>query len=155
MSEQWNANTKEELLTACYNFINESISVINEALNDAQDAANSDSKGSAGDKHETGRAMMHLEKEKNAKQLAGRVKLLSVLALINPKEKHGKARLGSLIITNKSNYFLSIAMGKVEIDGELYFVISPVSPIGKLLLNTEKGSRFTFNAQEIVVEDVI
>lgn len=147
--------TKKELYSACSNFINESISVIKKALDDAQEGANSDSKGSAGDKHETGRAMMHLEKEKNAKQLAERSNLLKVLALIKPGAKHNKAQLGSLIKTNGGNYYLSIAMGKFELNNELFYIVSPVSPIGQLLVNTEEGSKFMFNGKEVLVEGVI
>lgn len=142
---------KEELYAACNNFLNKSIDELKKAWIDAQHSANADNKGSAGDKHETGRAMMHLEVEKNAKQLAERMQLLKVLALIDPKEKHIKAQLGSLVETNQGNYYIAIAIGKVEVENKDFYVISPASPIGKSLMGSEKGSNFNFNAKDFVV----
>ena len=48
---------KENYLTACINFLKEKIKGINNIMNETQTSANSDTKSSAGDKHETSRAM--------------------------------------------------------------------------------------------------
>ena len=146
---------KKALLNYCQQYVDQRISHVTEAMEAAQESANAETKGSAGDKHETGRAMMHLEKEKNARQLVGHLKLKKVLRQIDPKETHQRARLGSLIKTNRGAYFLSIPIGKVGIEGNVFFVISPVSPIGNLLLNTEPGNELDFNGREIVVKEVI
>ena len=146
---------KKELLSMCKSNLNKSIEDLKKAWLDAQDSANSDSKGSAGDKHETGRAMMHLEVEKNAKQLAERMQLLKIVALINPDQKHSKAQLGSLLKTNFGTYYLAIAMGKMVVGNEDIFVISPASPIAKLLLGSEVVSSFTFNAKKFEVLEII
>ncbi len=124
---------KKVLFDYCKQYVDKRIALVTNEMNAAQEAANSETKGSAGDKHETGRAMMHLEKEKNALQLVEHLKLKKVLAQISPEETHQHVRLGSLILTNSGIYYLSIAIGKVEIGGKIYFVISPVSPIGNLL----------------------
>jgi len=146
---------KKILFDYCQQYISDRIAMVSDAMKAAQEAANSETKGSAGDKHETGRAMMHLEKEKNARQLAEHLKLKKVLAQINPEESSQQVGLGSLIITNSGIYYLSIAIGKVEIGGEMYFVISPVSPIGNLLLNAQVGSELEFNGRKIMVEEII
>ena len=150
-----NPQIKKKLFDYCRQYVDNRIALVTDAMKAAQEAANAETKGSAGDKHETGRAMMHLEKEKNARQLAGHLKLRKVLAQINPVESHKKGRLGSLIKTNSGIYYLSIAIGKAEVGGENYFIISPVSPIGKLLMNAEVGSELSFNGRKIVVEDII
>ena len=146
---------KKQLFIACSNYINDKISVLEAALNDAQEAANSDTKGSAGDKHETGRAMMHIEKEKNAKQLRDRLRLLEVLRLINPEEIHSEVKIGSLVKTNNGNYFISIAMGKFNLKEDVVYVISPVSPIGQLLITKKKGDPFSFNGRKFTIEEVV
>jgi hypothetical protein len=135
--------------------VNERIALVSDAMHAAQEAANEETKGSAGDKHETGRAMMHLEKEKNARQLAEHLKLQKVLSQINPEETNEIAGLGSLIITNTGIYYLAIPIGKVKIRNEIYFIISPVSPIGKLLMNAKVGSELNFNERVILVEQII
>jgi hypothetical protein len=144
--------TKKKLFDYCQQYVDERIALVKNEMESNQEAANSETKGSAGDKHETGRAMMHLEKEKHARQLAEHIKLKKVLAQINPEEAHQIAGLGSLIKTNSGIYYLSIAVGKVEIGGENYFIISPASPIGNLLINTQVGSELSFNGKKIIVE---
>lgn len=145
---------KKKLFSYCEDYVNRSIKTLENALADVQDAANSDTKGSAGDKHETGRAMMHLESEKNAKQLSERLSLKKVLALIDPKKIDDKVQLGSLVISDSAKYYISIPIGKVSIEGEDYFVISPVSPIGNLLIDKQKGEGFSFNSKTHQIVDI-
>lgn len=146
---------KKKLFTYCEKQINENISILRAALNDSQESANSETKGSAGDKHETGRAMMHLENEMNAKQLAERLKLAEVLQRIDPDEKHYRVQLGSLVICSNGNYFISVAIGKTELEGVNYLLISAASPIGALLMDKKKGDNFTFNGKSIMIESVV
>jgi hypothetical protein len=147
--------TKEALYAKCVAMVNESIDVLKKALDDAQEGANSDTKGSAGDKHETGRAMMHLERDKNAQQLNEKIKLLRVLDQMKPIKAHNKVQLGSLVKTNQGNYFIAIPLAKVEVEKEIIYCISPVSPIGKQLMNCEKNASFEFNGKNYLVEGLI
>ena len=148
-------HTKQQLFALCKAFVEDSIATLQQAMDESQQAANADEKGSAGDKHETGRAMMHLEKEKNAKQLSERLKLREVISMLNPDEEVNSGQLGSLIKTDSATYYLAIPMGKVELDGEEYLVVSPVSPIGQVLLSKKKGDIFIFNGKESKVENLI
>lgn len=149
-----NLQLKSKLLDYCFLHVNKSIVVMQKAIDDAQEGANSETKGSAGDKHETGRAMMHLENEMNSKQLGDRLKLLNVLEMIRAGEKHEVAQLGSLVKTTLGSYYLSIGIGKVEIEGDAFLIISPSSPIGALLMNTRVDSKIIFNGKSILVEEV-
>jgi len=63
--------------------------------------------------------------------------------------------LGSLVKTTLGTYYLSIGIGKVEIEGTAFLIISPSSPIGALLMKTREGSEITFNGKSILVEEVI
>lgn len=155
MSILFSVEIKRRLFTYCENYVNENISLLRAAMDDSQLSANSETKGSAGDKHETGRAMMHLENEMNAMQLTERLKLLEVLKRIDPSEKHDKVKLGSLVISSNGNYFIAIAIGKTELNGVLYLLISPASPIGALLMNKKEGDVFTFNGKSIKIESVL
>jgi len=147
--------TKKMLFNFCQHYVNKHIAMITEAMNAAQAAANEETKGSAGDKHETGRAMMHLEKEKNVRQLSGHFKLKKVLAQINPEETQNQVRLGCLVLTDNGTYFLSIPIGRVEIEKKIYFIISPVSPIGKILMNATVNSELNFNGKKINIEQIV
>jgi transcription elongation GreA/GreB family factor len=145
---------RKNLLNKCHDYVDARIASIQKTMDQAQESANNETKSSAGDKYETGRSMMQLEREQNAKHLEEAYKLKKVLdQVIN--SSNDKAGLGSLVITDKGNYFLAISIGKVEMDGVAYFIISPVSPIGKLLSGKEVKDSVEFNNEKLKIEQVI
>ena len=76
-------NTKQQLYTKCQDFLNGRLEVIQSKILDIQNSLQSETKSSAGDKHETGRAMLQLEREKTGHQLAEIQKQKGILAKIN------------------------------------------------------------------------
>jgi len=146
---------KNRLFVVCENLVSQKIAAIKTSLAEVQDAVNNETKSSAGDKHETGRAMAQLETEKLSNQLNEALKLAQVLQQINPEQTHQITGLGSLVITNNGNFYISISLGKVEINDEIYFAISAVSPIGKILLTKKEKESFSFNGQSYLIEQVV
>ncbi len=114
------------------------------AINSAKESKNNETKSSAGDKFETGRAMMQIEQEKNEMQLGKTLQLKSLLKQVDLKKQHETVGFGSLVITNRGKYFIAIGIGKVEVDGEICFAISVDSPVGKLLLGKRVGEEIEF-----------
>lgn len=144
---------KRALFSACESYVNSRIKDIEDAMRNAQAAANDETKSSAGDKYETGRAMMHLEKEKLAGQLMEAGKMKKGLDQIDADRSDTLAGLGSLVRTAQANYYISASVGKLEVEGEVFFAISPASPIGQQLLGKKEGERFSFagKTQQIMV----
>jgi transcription elongation GreA/GreB family factor len=141
---------KQELYNKCFEFIENRLITIQNAINEIQKSLQSETKSSAGDKHETGRAMLQLEREKAGNQLAEIQKIKENLTKINIIKPSKIIRLGSVVYTSKSNYYISISAGQLQVNEGLFYAISPNTPIGKLLLgktiNGEiffKDSRFT------------
>jgi transcription elongation GreA/GreB family factor len=145
---------KIELYAQCVLFVNQRIANAQHALSDAQQAANGEEKSSAGDKYETGRAMAHLEREKAAQQLNEALKLAEVLGKIK-QEATAIIGLGSVVITNAGNFYLSISAGKMEVAGIDFIALSVVSPIGALLMNKKVGEKFIFNKQSFVIQAIL
>lgn len=146
---------KKQLLVKCFSFVEEREKTIQEIILSNQKSLASETKSSAGDKHETGRAMLQLEMEKAGQQLASIKLLKETLQKVDIENTSEKIRLGSLVITNKGNYFLAISMGKVSIEKTPYFVVSVVSPIGKLLLGKQKGDAFNFNGMQYQILGIL
>ena len=146
---------KKNLFLKCKNLVEQKITAIKDSLIQIQEAANNETKSSAGDKHETGRAMAQLETEKLSAQLAEVLKTEQVLTQINPNSKHQLIGLGSLVITNYGKFYISISIGKVEVNNEIYFAISSISPIGKLLLQKTENDSFIFNGRTYLIEHII
>ncbi len=124
-------------------------------LKSIQAAANEETKSSAGDKYETGRAMLMLEKDKIASQIREVEKMISVLSKLDPKKTSETVDLGSLVETDSGWYYISVALGKIDIKGDTVFAISPVSPIGRLLMGMSADDAFEFNGRKMTVISVI
>lgn len=123
----------------------ENVGYIKEAMARISQSRDSETKSSAGDKHEVGRAMMQLEQEKLGIQLAQANAILESLYKVNLSNKHVEVRFGSLIETNKGHFFLAAAVGKLTINDQMVFVISMASPIGEAMLGKTLGESFSFN----------
>lgn len=146
---------KYQLYTKCAEYVAQRISHIQSAINAAGDSGNDETKSSVGDKHETGRAMIQLEQEKNAKQLKETLKLKTLLDRINPNQKSQIVALGSLVITNKEKFYISISAGKIMIEKEIYFAISPTSPIGEKLMGLKVNQEISFNGTLYSIKDIL
>jgi transcription elongation GreA/GreB family factor len=145
---------KEQLYKYCEEYATQKIAHAQAAISAAQQAANEETKSSAGDKYETGRAMMQLEKEKHATQVNEGLKLKKVLAQINPKVQLPDVQLGSLVTTPQANYYIAISAGKQTIDNKTYFTISLASPIGQALKGLKTGDEAVFRQQKIKITEV-
>jgi transcription elongation GreA/GreB family factor len=144
---------KSELFKACMQYVNQRADTVHQIIRSNQNALNSETKSSAGDKHETGRAMLQLEMEKASQQLAVVDEMKVVLSKIAGIKTSEIIKLGSLVITDHANYYLAISAGQIKISNNMFYAVSPISPIGKLLLGKTVGDKFNFN-QEIVIKEV-
>lgn len=139
----------------CVLLAEERIASLQHILKEAQQAANNETKSSAGDKHETGRAMAQLETEKLTAQLSEALNIKQNLTQINPTNTNNTVVLGSVVYTNKGNFYIAASIGKVSIENEVFFAISPASPIGKLLLTKKEKEIFSLNGNEYTVLDIL
>jgi hypothetical protein len=135
---------KTKILFECKRVLDEKINQLSAALNEVTEASNSESKSSAGDKHETTKAMMQIEQEKLSKQLS---ELNTQKNELDKIVIHNSSNInqGSLIETNNGTFFIAISLGKIKAEGKDVFVISNQSPIGKQLLNLNGNKHFELN----------
>jgi transcription elongation GreA/GreB family factor len=148
------ATLKEQLYECCIAYIRARSSAAEEAIREVQTSANEETKSSAGDKYETGRAMAQLEIEKNTAQLVEANKLMNTMKQIGFIQSSA-VHAGSIIITNHGNYYLAISAGQFAIDGKSYFAISAASPIGKKLLGMTTDASFDFNGKEFKIHEIL
>lgn len=113
-----------------------------------------ESKSSAGDKHETGRAMLQIERENAGKQLFEIENLRSLIRKIDIKTTSDYARLGSLVYTNHGTFFISISIGTVAVGNNNYICVALHSPIGNFLAGKKKTDTFNFNNLEYSISKV-
>ena len=144
---------KRALLLKCHEYVELRIATAQQAKADAQAAANEENKSSVGDKYETTRSMMHIEGEKAAHQLAEALKLKSSLDRLSDVQSEIVVA-GSLVITDVKKIFVSIGIGKVQLEGEEFLVVAPTSPLGKALMGRSPKERITFNDQSMIILEV-
>lgn len=147
-------NIKHQLFKQCEAFVNKRLQTVEEIISSNQNALQSETKSSVGDKHETGRAMLQLEMEKAGQQLSGIIKMKETLSKINIEKVSEIAHLGSVVKTNKAFFFISISAGQLIIKGKTYFAISVSSPIGAMLLGKKVGDIFIFNKVEQKIKEI-
>lgn len=128
--------------------------VLERSMDDLRSTLENESKSSAGDKHETSRAMTHREQEKLSLQLSQLLKLKNALSQINPLEKHDSIQFGSLVRTNQGCFFFSIGIGKITVQNDSVFCITSTTPLGKVLLAKSKGDTVEFRNDSIKITDV-
>lgn len=150
-----NLQIKQRLFEECVKYVQLKIEAAQKGMNDAQSAANNETKSSVGDKYETGRAMMHLEKNKFALQLSEALQLKQQLNQIQQDKTSTQVEQGSLIKTNKGIFLIAISIGKVQLESQSYFVISLASPIGKALYKAKKGDIVPFRKTKYQILDIV
>lgn len=124
--------------------LNQRIAVANEAMQQAQEAANSEEKSSAGDKYETGRAMGHLQKDMHARQLVELVRELAALHAVN----------AVVLRTDTIDLFIGIGLGKQMIGGRAVVFLSPQAPLAQALQNKKRGDGVVFQGETLTIQEI-
>jgi transcription elongation GreA/GreB family factor len=146
------SKVKQLLYDYCCQYVENRIARIGNEIKVQQEAANEETKSSAGDKYETGRAMAQSDIERNVVQLKEAEKLKATLQRIAQVDKAETVISGSLVTTSKGVYYISIGLGAVKIEGKEYFLITPSSPIGKLLMNKRVGEEIVWREQKLRIQ---
>lgn len=146
--------TKATVVAHLQQLIDDKLAASSQAIATTREAFTSDTKSSAGDKHEVGRAMVQQELDKLEAQHAQLLVLQHELQRVPLERSFAQVAPGSLVTTDQGVYFVAIGLGAVQVRGETCYAISLASPIGQLLLGKEAGDAISFNGRRIVVEAI-
>ncbi len=145
---------KNQVYLACISRVEEMIQTAQDSLDKAEEAAQSETKSSAGDKFETGRAMMHAEMHKAKRHMGEAKVLLMDLKSMKMKSQYSTIEKGCYIITDNAHYFICVGLGKIVTENVSCFAISPASPIAKALIGKSANEQFLFNGKTITIESL-
>jgi len=145
---------KNRLRRWALDHIGQRINTARAAIDQAQEAANSEEKSSAGDKYETGRAMSHLQQEMHSRQLTEYLKELATLHSVNIEQLYSAGRPGAFLRGEGLGFFIAAGLGKHNIDGETIFFLSPHAPLARLLQNKLAGERITSGTINTTIKEV-
>lgn len=145
---------KQQLFEHCLSLAEARISSIRQTIDGFRKASLDESKSSMGDKYETTKSMLQYEQEKMTGQLNDALKIKKAMVQIGCKAAKEKVEAGSLVTTTGPTFYLLASLGKIDLSGDLFFVISPVSPIGQQLLNKKVGEELVFNQLKISIKEI-
>src|SRR3984885_3472165 len=116
---------KTRLKRCALDLIGQRITASREAIDQAQQSANSEEKSSAGDKYETGRAMGHFQKDMPARQLAESGKEIPTFHAGHTEPLCLEGGTGALLQADGLAFFISAGLGKQSIDGRTILFLAP------------------------------
>ncbi|HQV35486.1 MAG TPA: hypothetical protein P5335_06030 [Flavobacterium sp.] len=145
---------KQQIIQHYNHYLNDRINSLREMIVDLTEDSLNDAKGSAGDKHETGLAMMHLEQEKLNRKLQEVVDIQSKFLKIDYSIVSNQVILGSLVSANDTYFLISVSLPKIEIEGKNIFAVSPEAPLAQKMLGAVLGDVITVNQIDYLIRSI-
>ena len=146
---------KKVLFNHCRAYLEKKMKTLEQQKKRLQKDLTSETKSSVGDKHETGRAMIQLEREKLGNQIREIELNYQRLNTIENVKTSNSISLGSIIFTDKANYYVAIAADSCAVNSKVFYCISSQSPIGKLLIGKKVNESIIFNNIESTIIEII
>jgi hypothetical protein len=145
---------KQRLKAQCVALLSGRVAETRQAMDDAQQSANSEEKSSAGDKYETGRAMSMIDRDRNAKRLEEVVQELLLLQSIPAGALYEHVANGAVIGCGEKIYFIATGLGALNFEDHQVIVLSPWAPLANLLRGKKKGEAIMLNGIAMGIEEV-
>lgn len=140
-------------MEVCKSMQSETIRNLKAAVDESQKAANE--YGPPKDRYDSFRTQLLRKRDMYALQLSKAMEQKDILGRIEPGKKLDKVEFGALVFTDKQNIFVSIGLGKLEVNNQTFFAISPQVPIFKALQGRKAGEEFTFNNNKFKILEII
>lgn len=145
---------KDQIYKSCLLEIERRIRFYEELIVDLNKGSGESAKSSAGDKHETAVAMVHLEQQKHGQQLKELLDMKVALNKIKQVTNTSLVLHGSLIKTTIGWFYIAVGLGKISMDNNEVYVLSPNAPLGIKLLSAKRNEKISFNGKEIFIEEL-
>ena len=146
---------KQKIYNHYQQVLNDKISLLQCVLADLKESGANETKSTAGDKHETALAMLQIEQANKREQLTQLLNQKAVFEKINPEIIASIVVTGSLLKTNKGYLFLSVALGKAQVDNTVVIALSPQSPLGQKIMGLKEGEKAIINNMEYCIERIL
>lgn len=142
---------KDKLVEVHLDMLNDKIDVFQGMIDSMTADAQNDAKSSAGDKHETALAMMHLEQDNLRKKVNEAIDQRAIVSRIDTERKSEFIEFGSFVRINSIYLFFSAALPKVFIDEFAVLAISMDAPLAKALVGRRLYDEVTYNGSVFTI----
>ena len=123
------AELKQAVHAACLILLEARIHGAEAGLEQAREAGRAETKSSAGDKHETARAMAQVELEKQVNAVRYLRVMEAAFRGIDPLRPATRIASGALVCTDQGHFYVSAALGGIVIKGTVVQAISMQAPV--------------------------
>lgn len=142
---------RKELFNKCLNKINGQIEKYRESMKGVKESMDAndvhtdyDEEGSKGE--------LLVNFEKYAQYLDNAQKIKETLSKVDIERYTEEIKFGSIVETNKQNYFIAAALGEIKLDdGNTVYAISTEAPIFEQLKGKKAGDTFKLNNEELKI----
>lgn len=146
--------TKSDVYLAIKSEIESKLLVAQTEMDEIMVSLADNTKSTAGDKHETSRAMAQLDQEKLGKQISDLQQQRNQLLSIGDKKSNSTIEVGSLVETNIGWFYVGIPLGQLKIGSTTIFCLSVLAPLGQLLFGKTEKEKFDFNGNRIEIKKI-
>jgi len=142
---------KEKVHQQALNLVQTKLLELEAHFKDLQEGQSSNTRSTAGDKHDTEREMVQAELNNYSRQIQVQKQNLNSLKFIDPSPKD-RVEQGALVRTTNGLFYISIPLGKIVVEGEKVWIISAASPMGQAMKGKKAGEKFELNGvtQEVL-----
>ncbi len=143
---------RKQLYDRCIEMHMEKIRHLEAAMDEAEKTAHEYDEPS--DDSDTHKIDMINSRDMYAKQLKMEMDLLETLNKVDINQDHNRVEFGSVVITELQKVFVSIGIGKIQVENDTYYAISLQVPFYQAMKGLKKGDTFDFRGQRLKILDV-
>ncbi|MDQ6812520.1 MAG: GreA/GreB family elongation factor [Bacteroidota bacterium] len=154
MAEKSQKTFKQKTFALCQQVVNSKLLFLQQSLQDLIISTNNETKSSAGDKYETGRAMLQIQQDNVRKQLKEVLQQKAIFEKIDRYLPSAQVIIGSLVKTDKGLFFMCIGLGRIMVEGVKVIAVSAVSPLGSKLIGRKTAESVTVNGTTYTILSV-
>jgi hypothetical protein len=147
-----NLHIKEKLITRCRETQQKCVDSAKSAMNEAQLALNE--YGPNKDRYDSFRDQLMGRRDMFAAQYQKALADMNVLERINPKNSKETVEFGAIVISDTSKFIIAISAGKIELDGTIFYAISPAVPLYKAMEGLRAGDSYEFNGKKQTIKEL-
>ena len=117
-----------------------------------KESLGAESKSSAGDKHETGRAMIHLEQER-VQDTVGRLEHMRGILVQRAAQDKAIQRVsqGALVETTGPWVLVGVPLGKVQLPNALVLCVGTEAPLARQWHGAQPGDQVALGPQKLTI----
>jgi hypothetical protein len=143
---------KRGLLQKCLSIQQKSAENLLSVMQEAQQSAND--YGQPKDRYDSYRTQLLRKRDMFGGQLKKVDDEITLLDRIDLKQLNKNVSFGAVVVTNAQRVFVSVGIGKLEFNNEVYYAISPLVPFYKAMEGMKKGDVFNFRGKDITILDL-